>query len=343
MSKWLGAARAPHRKFELKKGRWFRSGGGPMSVARIGKVLAASILLTGNFIAIFCETPTFKADVRVVNVLAVVREHKGRIVNDLSKEDFILEENEKPQPIKYFYHQADMPLILGLLIDTSISQRRLIEREKQASIQFLDEVLRPERDQVFLARFDYEPSITQDLTNSNEVLKDALNNLRIPPLRVEEGPFRNLELGNGTTLFDSVVLASQKVLRKQEGRKAIILISDGGDNASIHKLEEAIESAQRADTLIYAIRYYDPDAVLKHAGKKSLQALSEQTGGRMFEISKKESLETIFKKIREELRNQYCLGYSLPQTGIPGFRRIRVRTKLPNLEVNARSGYYARN
>jgi VWFA-related protein len=313
-----------------------------MFIARVGIFLAASIFVAGNFIAILCQHPTFKVDVRVVNVLAIVREHNGRIINELSKEDFILEEDGKPQQIKYFYRQADLPLIVGLLIDTSISQRRLIEQERQASFQFLDQVLRPERDQFFLVGFDYEVLLAQDLTNSHELLKNALDGLKIPPLRKEEGWLRNLNLGGGTVLFDSVVLASQRVLQKQEGRKVIIVISDGGDNASIHKLEEAIEAAHRADTLIYTIRCFDRDSILKVAGKAVLKSLSEQTGGRMFEAPNNLSLKTTYGIIQEELRNQYCLGYSPQRTGVRGFRQIRVRTKIPNLEVNARSGYYAK-
>jgi len=355
-----------------------------MSVARLGILLAALCVAAGDIFAILAQAPTFKVDVHVVNVLATVRERKGRIISDLSKDEFVLEEDGKPQQIQYFSHQTDLPLILGLLVDTSMSQRDLIEDERSASLQFFDQVLRPNQDLAFLIKFDTEAELLQDLTNSRNSLIKALAALKVPS-SYRQSPYKSnssggpadplvqswpgggqqrpgggrqggpgrVVPGSGTILFDSVFLASDEVFRKQEGRKAIILISDGVDKASRYSEKEAIEAAQRADTLIYSIRYSDPDinnvgggtvfgSNADKEGKKALKALSNETGGRMFEVSQKMKLKDIDATIQEELRNQYYLGYTPPETGVAGFRRIRLRTKIPNLEVITRAGYYTK-
>jgi VWFA-related protein len=335
-----------------------------MSVARLGILMVALCVASGDMFAVLSQAPTFKVDVRVVNVLATVRERKGRIVSDLSKDEFILEEDGKPQQIQYFSRQTDLPLILGLLVDTSMSQRSLIEDERIASFQFLDQVLHPDRDLAFLIKFDYSAELLQDLTNSRKSMKEALDGIETPGFRPpgrgqrrpgggrQGGPGRGS--GIGTILYDSIFLASDEVFRKQEGRKAIILISDGVDNGSKLGMEDAIEAAQRADTLIYSIRYYDPDMYgfgggtifgsnEDKQGRNALRSLSNKTGGRMFEVTKKLNLKDIYDSIQEELRNQYYLGYTPPQTGVAGFRRIILRTKIPNLEVITRAGYYAKN
>ncbi len=334
-----------------------------MSLARLGILLAVLCIATSDIFAILSQAPTFKVDVRVVNVLATVRERKGRIVSDLSKDEFILQEDGKPQQIQYFSRQTDLPLILGLLVDTSMSQGSLIEDERNASFQFFDQVLRPDCDQAFLIKFDYDAELLQDLTNSRNSLKRALEGLETPDPRQyggwqrrgggrQGGPGHGM--GIGTILFDSVFLASNEIFRKQEGRKAIILISDGVDNGSKLGTRDAIEAAQRADTLIYSIRYYDPDMYgfggstvfgrnEDKDGKNALKSLSNETGGRMFEVTKKMKLKDIYDTIQEELRNQYYLGYTAPENGVAGFRRITLRTKIPNLEVITRAGYYTKN
>jgi VWFA-related protein len=341
-----------------------------MSFAKLGILLTALLVAGGDILATIPQSPTFKVDVRVVNVLATVRERKGRIVNDLAKEDFILEEDGKPQQIQYFSRQTDLPLILGLLVDTSLSQKSLIEDERSASFQFLDQVLRPSCDQAFLIKFDIEAELLQDLTNSRELMRKALAGLETPDDRMPGGrqgwpgmgrqgrPGRGWGRGIGTVLFDSVFLASDEIFRKQEGRKAIILISDGVDNASKLGSNDAIEAAQRADTLIYSIRYYDPDMYNfgnfggptvfgrneneGKEGKKALKALSDETGGRMFEVTKRLKLKDTYDTIQEELRNQYYLGYTPPENRGTGFHRISLRTKIPHMEVLTRAGYYAK-
>jgi VWFA-related protein len=355
-----------------------------MSLSRIG-ILLTSIAI-GISLSSFVpaqESPTYKVDVNVVNVLATVRDHKGRIVSNLSKDDFILEEDGKQQEIRYFSRQTDLPLTIGLLIDTSISQLHLIEDERSASYQFLDQVLRPEQDQAFVIKFDFDAELLQDLTNSRASLQKALNALKVPlQLRRSEngsegplwpsvvlaqwpggipsgrrgggrrrGPYpggQQRTQRGGTVMYDSVFLASDEILRNQQGRKAIILISDGVDHGSKVNEKEATDAAHRADTLVYSVRYYDSSVYSgtfggKDAtGARALRTLSQETGGRMFEVSKKLTLKEIYDQIQEELRNQYNLGYTPSDTGGSGFRHIKLLTKDEKLEVVTRAGYYPR-
>jgi VWFA-related protein len=358
------------------------------------EILVTAIFVVTAFAAIMRaqESPTYKVDVSVVNVLATVRDHEGRIIGDLSKDDFILEEDGKPQEIQYFSRQTEMPLTMGLLIDTSLSQRNLIGDERSASYRFLDQVLRPDRDQAFVIKFDFEAELLQDLTNSRESLQKALNDLKTPEERrraeisphVTESPADSLVQnwpggvqipggqrrpgrggrrdgrypggqrrmqGGGTVLYDSVFLASDEILKQQEGRKAIILISDGVDQGSKVNENEATDAAQHADTIIYCIRYYDSSAYPGFGGggtgrdegsrgAKTLKMLSQETGGRMFEVTKKLPLKEIYDRIQEELRNQYSIGYTPSDTTGTGFRRIKLRTKEGKYEVVVRAGYY---
>jgi VWFA-related protein len=220
---------------------------------------------------------TFSAGVKVVNVFATVHDKKGVIAKDLKKEDFTIEEDGKPQDIKYFSKESDLPLTLGLLVDTSGSMRRYIEAERDASYKFFDQVLREDKDFAFLIHFDHEVELLQDLTQSRKQLQDALHQLSSgdqPQLqrRGQGGGGGGYPGGaggggqgggrarGGTALYDSILLASDEMMKKQSGRKAIILLTDGDDNGSKSTMSEAISAAQQADTLCYAIHYSDESA-----------------------------------------------------------------------------------
>lgn len=340
------------------------------------------------------DTPppaTFSTDVKVVNVFATVRDKQGRIVRNLTKDDFVLAEDDRPQIIRYFSQQSDLPLTLGLLVDTSGSERRMLGTEKQASYTFLEQVLRPDKDKAFLIHFDREVELLQDLTSSRERLEKALDLLDQPQWAGNNpsgasprggggwgghGGGRGMHRG-GTALFDAVYLGSHDLMASQTGRKALIMLSDGEDNASKISINEAIDSAQRADTLAYSIRIADEEpafstgfggpgmgrhggwggvgtggghggpyghdpAMYRPDGKKILQQISKQTGGGYFEVSKKKSVDEIYAQIEEELRNQYSIGYT-PDRPLSegGFRRIQLAVKQKGLAVQARSGYYA--
>lgn len=282
---------------------------------------------------------TFSSDVKVVNVLATVRTKAGEIVQDLTKEEFLLSESGSPQTIRYFSRDTNLPLVLGLLVDTSGSQRMVLEEEREASFRFLDTIIREDIDRTFVVHFDYRPEVLQNLTSSRAKLEQSLDRLTLP--------FQYRGAG-GTTLYDSVYLCSNLITKKLTGRKALVLLTDGEDTSSRTSFEAAVEAAQRADTLIYSILFSDetfgggfrggrggPD------GKSVLQKMSRETGGGFFEVSKKHPLDAIYQQLQEELRSQYSLGYTPPNSSGKAFRTIKVATQRRGLIVQARSGYYA--
>jgi VWFA-related protein len=330
------------------------------------------------------QSTTFSTDVKVVNVLATVRNKQGQLVNDLKQDDFALTEDGRPQTIRYFSRETDLPLTLGLLVDTSGSQRQVIGDERGASHVFLHEVLRPNKDQAFVLHFDREVELLQDLTNSRDKLEKACDLLEIGQSRGRDSNGGQDPNGNpnggggggypgggyprrgGTTLYDAIYLASNELMSKQKGQKAEIVLSDGRDNGSKVSIEQAIASAQRADTLVYSILFADeeeypvspgyggfgrrrgmggpmpryPQSNLPD-GKKVLQRISKETGGSFFQVSKKETIDKIYAHIQEELRNQYSLGYTSDQPNGSGYRKIVVTAKPKGSVVQARDGYYA--
>ena len=341
------------------------------------RLLAAFGMLPAAGLLRAQQSPTFSSETKVVNLFANVRNKKGEIVKDLTINDFVLDEEGVPQTIKYFSHESDLPLTLGLLVDTSGSQRRLIGEERDASRQFFDQVMR-EKDVAFVIHFDVEAELLEDITASKRLLQKALDELDAPPQlrrnrqsRGPVGPFpgggggRGAGGRGGTVLYDAVLLASDELMKKQTGRKAIILLTDGVDFGSKVSLSSAIEAAQRADTLVYGILFMDEEVYRSPVGfggrggmgrrypmpqagggrvangKKVLDQISRETGGRMFQVSQKEPLSKIYQQIEEDLRYQYSLGFTpeRSQTG-GGFRRIHLTTKQKGLIVQTREGYY---
>jgi len=344
-----------------------------MNDARISR---RSLLLALPALRLAAQSqPTFSAEVKVVNVLATVRDKKGQLVNTLT--------------IRYFSRETDLPLIVGLLVDTSGSQRSVIGEERDASKRFLDDVLRLDKDQAFVLHFDREVELLQDLTNSLDKLQHACELLEIN----RSGSSGSGSGGNGypgggypgggrggrypgggggypggrgrrggTSLYDAIYLAGNELLAKQKGRKAVIVLSDGRDSGSKETIGEAIEAAQRADTLVYSILFSGQETFAqpgfggyggRHGGmgrypqstqvdgKKILQQLSRETGGGFFEVSKKETVDKVYGQIQAELRSQYSLGYTSDQPGGSTYRKISVTVKPKNLTVQARDGYYA--
>jgi VWFA-related protein len=328
--------------------------------------------------------PKISVSVKVVNVLASVRNKHGEIVRNLTKDDFALEEDSRPQTISYFSRETDLPLTLGLLVDTSGSQRRVLDQERSASSTFLDQVLRVDKDKAFLIHFDREVELLQDLTSSRQKLEAALNLLQTPQLHRsdQEGGGdsgnspgsspgsgrRGGGGGGGTHLYDAVYLAANELMGKQQGRKAVIVLSDGVDRGSKETLASAVEAAQRANTLVYSILFADEHPFgggyggrgmggmgrrgggwpgrypqqERPDGKKILDQISKQTGGRLFEVSKKLPIEQIYSQIQDELRNQYNLGYTPnPPDAGAGYHKIGLTTKQKDLIVQARDGYYS--
>jgi VWFA-related protein len=335
------------------------------------------------------DTPavTMSVDVKVVTLPVTVRDKHGQIVRTLTEDDFLLEQDGRPQTIKYFSQEGNLPLTLGLLVDTSLSQRNVLEQERNASRSFLDQMLTQDKDNAFLIHFDREVELLQDLTPSREKLEKALDALETrPPDRggsqqPPDGPQR-MHRG-GTLLYDAVFLASDELMKKHQGRKALIILSDGVDRGSKKSLESAMEAAQRTDTVVYSILFKDtqferagyqqrrrggggwpgggypgggggwpgggrgggaphPSQQPRPDGKKILERISKETGGRLFEASKKESVAQIYTSIAEELRTQYSLGYSPTKAeSTEGYHRIKLTAKGKDLSVQTRDGYYA--
>jgi VWFA-related protein len=333
------------------------------------------------------QKPNFSTDVKVVNLFATVRDKKDQIVRNLTKDDFQLDEDGHPQTIKYFSQESNLPLTVGLLVDTSGSTRRVLPDERDASDRFLHQVLRPEKDLAFIIHFDFEVELLQDLTGSRDLLERALGQLDTPQMQRQGGGNSGGGYpggggggypgggqgrgrrggGGGTLLYDAVFLGSDEIMHKQSGRKALILLSDGEDNGSRKTLFGAIESAQRSDTLIYTILFTDPNGfgnpggfggprmgrrggmgvpmprgggMDRPDGKKVMEQLARETGGRFFEVKRNMPIDKIFAIIEEDLRNQYSIGYSPDATAAAGYRRIHLTAKQKGLIVQTRDGYY---
>jgi VWFA-related protein len=322
------------------------------------------------------QGPAISVDVKMVSMLAAVRDKHGKLVNNLNKDDFVVEQDGHPQTITYFAQESNLPLTLGLLVDTSMSQRRVLDQERTASHAFLDHVLREDKDKAFVIHFDHEVELLQDLTSSRQKLEASLDELGEPEFAQTGGSGSSGGRGGygrgggGTLLYDAVYLASNELMKKQQGRKALIILSDGVDHGSKESLQNSIETAQRADTLVYSILFADKEGYgngggyggghgggggmggggghrrypqeSRPDGKKILEQISRETGGRFFEVSKKMPIEQIYADLDEELRNQYGLGYVPDKADIaPGYHKIHVTVKQKDLVVQTREGYYA--
>jgi VWFA-related protein len=336
------------------------------------------LYLTGALPLLRGQETQFSTSVAVVNVLATVRDKQGKIIQNLVQDDFTLQEDGRTQSIRYFSQQSDVPLTLGLLIDTSGSQTRVLDRERNASLEFVEHVLREDKDKTFVIHFDHQVELLQDLTSSRKELEAALKevdsehpqlNRRSPGGGNPQGRGQGRGGGGGgTALYDSLFLAGDEILKKQQGRKAVILLSDGVDNGSKTSLTSAIETSQRADMLVYSIRFADaernpvgfsapglgrggrrgggrypqPQTQRREPvdGKKILERISQETGGAYFDVSNKMPLDKIYDQIEEELRNQYNLGYTPDKPG-GGYHKVLVSVKRKNLTVRARDGYYS--
>lgn len=294
----------------------------------------------GSCLARAQQEPVFSTDVRVVNILATVRDRKGAFISNLSQDDFTLLEDGRPQTIRYFSRETDLPLTLGLMVDTSGSQQRVLDAERGACYRFLDRVVRMNKDQVFIMQFDSAVQLRLPLTQSLGKLDEALS-------YVDTETYRQLRMqnGGGTLLYDAIAKASNDIMKREKGRKALIVLSDGVDIGSYGSMEESIEAAQQADTLIYSILYSDPGAYGLfggHDGKRVLERMSGETGGGFFEVSKKQTVDDVFAVLQEELRTQYNLGYvSDKPVRVSEFRAVQLTAKPKGLVVQARQRYWA--
>lgn len=287
---------------------------------------------------------TFKVDVNVVNLFFTVKDKHGALVPNLPQDQFTVLEDGKPQTIKYFKADAVQPLTLGLMIDTSGSEARMLPFEQEVASQFITEVLQP-RDLAFLMSFDVNVDLLQDLTARDQDLRAALRKTEIntggggglPGLG--GGPIPQTR-PRGTLLYDAVYLASAEKLRHEVGRKALIIFTDGDDEGSQTTLGQAIEAAQKADTMVYVVLVYDPRFI---AGDREMLRLCQETGGRVIRVGNRpEKLKTALREVSDELRSQYYIGYTPANRQADGtFRRVEVRTNNSENKAQVRKGYYA--
>jgi VWFA-related protein len=299
------------------------------------------------------STETLKVNVEVVQLFFNVKDKHGAMIPNLGKENFDILEDGKPQTIKYFKAESDLPLTLGILIDSSGSQQRVLEMEKDVGGSFLENILR-KKDEAFVISFDIDINLLQDFTNSVSRLRHALNEARINTGGVScsggpigpQGPIPCSSTGpRGTALYDAVYLASHDELSHEVGRKAMILLTDGEDQGSRLKIKDAIEAAQKADAICYVLLIADRGfyGFGGYSGDAEMKKLTFETGGRMIEVGNKiDKLRQAFDQIAQELRSQYNVGYTPTNTNRDGsFRKVEIKPKQGEYKVQARSGYYA--
>ncbi len=269
-------------------------------------------------------------DVTRVNVLFTVTDKKGRFVTDLTKDDFQVFEGKKPQTIQEFTAESDLPLRLAVLVDTSNSIRSEFKFEQEAAIRFMQSVLRPKNDRMMLVSFDSSAELVADLTGDMKVLEKGI---------------KSMHPGGGTSLYDAIYFASKEKLMmdqpRDKFRRAMIIISDGDDTSSRYTRDQALEMAQKADVVVYAISTNTKRDDLD--GDKVLRYFADETGGQAFFPFKVEDLDQNFENIANELRHQYNVFYRpepLKADGLYHQVTVKVKTR-KDLVLKARKGYYA--
>ena len=312
---------------------------GPLE-CRLVTMLAVLLLLAQDI----------RVDVELVRIPCTVSDKQGLPAKNLKASDFTVRDNGAKRAVKYFSRDTDLPLTVGLVVDLSGSQRRFATMHRRALAQFFQQILR-KGDRVFLAGLERDVRLVQDFTDSSAVLDAALERLqpRVGPQLGEPCPTKEIFIRGsrsvtipvcgGSVIWDAVYYASEK-LRRVDGRKAILLLTDGDDSGSPHSLSQTIGMAQAAEAIVYPIR-----SILgrrrKDPGKKQLEQLASGTGGAFFDGSREEDSEPIFQKIQAELREQYVLGFNADGPRDGSFHELKV-TASRGMKVRTRSGYWTR-
>ena len=285
---------------------------------------------------------TLRLGTRVVSVSAVVLDGRGLPLRDLPKEDFALKQDGKPQEIRYFSEDSDLPLTLSLLVDTSGSEKAYLQEEVLDSEVFFKAMMRRPTDRSALYQFDIEARKVQGLTPSVQTLINSLNFLTIP-----RGATMDATRG-GTKLYDAVVAAALASEGRDRGRRALVLLTDGEDVGSRATLDQAIAAAQRADVVVYAVLIGAPEPSRAHApspmsrGSDVLRNISSSTGGRLFTLDKEMNLKDAYELIEEDLRLQYQIGYTPPESKAGSYHKIdlKVQGAPGKVTIQARRGFY---
>jgi len=297
-------------------------------------------------------TETLKVNVNVVQLFFNVKDKHGALIPNLTKDDFEVYEDGKLQTTKYFTAESNLPLTLGMLIDSSGSQLRVLDMEKEVGGAFLKQIL-TDKDLAYVLDFNVDASLVQDYTRDTQRLQRALNSVRInsgvtmPTLPGAGGGPVPTAASAGTVLFDAVYLSSHDMLAKEVGRKAMILLTDGQDEGSKLKLQDAIEAAQKADAIVYVLlcadRGFYGGMGFGYNGEGDMRKLTEQTGGRVINVgSKFDKLREAFDQIASELRSQYNIGYTPTNAKLDGsYRKLEIKSKQQGYKIQTRAGYYA--
>lgn len=289
------------------------------------------------------KEPVYRKSVNLVNLFFTVKDKHGKLMPGLKQDEFEVLEDGKPQTIKYFASESNQPLTLGILIDASGSMQNMLPEEKVVGGDFLRQVV-TDKDLAFVESFDINVDLLQDLTSDVPLLRKGLERARInmgsggggiPGMG--QGPVP-ISRPKGTLLYDGLYLASDEILSKQVGRKAMIVMTDGVDQGSRLRLKDSIEAAQKADAIAYVLLIADP----RYGGDfHDMGQLAEQTGGRVIEIRHPDKLQKAFEEISDELRSQYSIGYTPTNEKHDGtFRKIEIKAK-NGYHIQARKGYYA--
>jgi VWFA-related protein len=290
---------------------------------------------------------TFKVSANLVDVIFTVKDKQGGLVPHLTRNDCAVLEDKVPQTLKSFNAETNLPLTLGILIDTSGSQTRVLPLEQEAGSEFLQEALR-QKDQAFVLSVDVNVDILQDLTDSPRLLARALNKAEInAPGSIGSGPVPTSQDPRGTVLYDAIYLAAKEKMAEETGRKALILLSDGQDEGSRHKITDAIAEAQKTNVVVYVILIADNIGevygMMGYTGFSAMQRVTEATGGRVINVGHNpKKLEQAFQQIEDELRSQYVATYASTNPKLDGtFRHLAVECKGDGMKTQARKGYYA--
>ena len=275
-----------------------------------------------------------RVQVNMVSLFATARDKKTKkIISDLEQVDFKITEDNAEQKIASFSRESNLPITLGLLIDTSGSEAGTLGAEQEAAIRFLNRVLR-KGDLAMVISFDSDADLLSSFTDDRQMLERAIRRARIAG-----GGMAGATGGSppGTVFYDAIYLACQDRLAAEAGRKALVILTDAQDNGSRMRAQDAIEAAQRTDTVVHVLLISD-GFVNEGAARK----LSEETGGRTIEVRNEKNLEQAFDQISDELRSQYTLGYYSTNTARDGsFRKVKVESARKDVDVLSRRGYYA--
>ena len=295
---------------------------------------------------------TFKLQVNLVDMFFTVKDKQGNLVPHLTQDDCTVFEDKQPQKLKTFVAETHQPLTLGILLDTSGSQMRVLPLEQDVGSQFLERVL-TKKDEAFLLSFDVNVDLLQDYTNSPRMLSRAMSKAEINTAGgggggipgAGGGTIPSIGAPKGTILYDAVYLASNEKMNQEAGRKAMILLTDGEDEGSVHKIQDAISAAQKSNVIIYTILIADHGFYggFGYSGYSAMKKLTEETGGRLIDVGNNgKKLEDAFQQIEDELRTQYVATYTPQNTKLDGtFRHVTVECKGDGMKVQVRKGYFA--